>query len=512
MDKLAKIIGLVFLALALAGASAWLSSSLAAQSPLNQPSVSPPPSPVNLTKTSPSSELPDLVDLPSLANLAERIKPAVVNIFASKTVSNVKGPVEIERDGPPLPPDGFMDDYSERPRSPESPNPKSRPKRENSPPAKERVQGSGFVIDPEGFIITNDHVVEGAGDITVKFVDGREVIAQTVGRDPKTDLALLRLTESGPYPFITLGDSSQTQIGDWVLAIGNPFGLEHTVTKGIVSAQGRVIGASQYDDFIQTDASINPGNSGGPLLNLKGEVVGVNAMIFAGGEGIGFSIPSSLVKKIVARLKAHGYVERGFIGAVVQPLTSELATIFGLPNRDGALVADVVSGAPANKAGVKAGDVIVEFNGKPIKGIDDLTALASDAPIGEVAKVALVRDQKRLTLDLTMGRLDEPVPDTGPSVYRGLLDLGLTLREITPAVAEKLEGVTSGLLVEGIQEVSPAKLAGVEVRDIILEVDRRPVKTLEEYNAALRAHRHEDPVVLWLKRGDIASYLFIPLD
>jgi serine protease Do len=457
-----------------------------------------------------SSNGPDLVALPSLATVAERTKPAVVNIFAAKTVFNSRP--SLDRSGPPLPPDDFMDDYDDGPDLPDSSPPNSRPKGENPPPTKERVQGSGIVIDPEGFVITNDHVVEGAGEITVKFDDGREVEAKTVGRDPKTDLALLKLVEPGPYPFLTLGDSDKTQIGDWVLAIGNPFGLEHTVTKGIVSEKGRVIGASLYDDFIQTDASINPGNSGGPLLNLKGEVVGVNTLIFAGGEGIGFSIPSSLVKKIVQRLKDYGYVERGFIGAVIQPISSDLALAFGLPNRDGALIADVVKGAPANKAGIVPGDIIIEFNGKPIKGIDDLTSLASDAPVGQVAKVALIRDQKKVTLDLTIARLDEPVPDKGPIVRQGLLDLGLTLREITPQMAEKLEGVTSGLLVEGVQDNSPAKSAGIEVRDVILEVDRRPVKTLEEYNLALRVHRNEDPVVLWLKRGDMATYLFVTLD
>jgi serine protease Do len=314
------------------------------------------------------------------------------------------------------------------------------------------------------------------------------------------------LTKDGDYPFLVLGDSESTQIGDWLIAIGNPFGLEHTVTKGILSARGRVLGTGLYDDFLQTDAAINPGNSGGPLLNLKGEVVGVNAMIYAGGDGIGFSIPSRLVVKIVELLKTKGFVERGYIGAVVQPLTDDLAASFGLESKEGALVGDALVNAPASLAGIKPGDVIVEFDGQPVKGVDDLTALTSEATVGKEVRVALIRDQKKMTVGLTVSRLDEPVPDNGGGLGSAL-DLGLTLREINPETAKRL-GVPeeSGLLVEQTLANYPAREAGIMARDVILEIDRKPVKSLGEYNAALRSHPKDEPILLWLRRGERTIY------
>jgi serine protease Do len=365
-------------------------------------------------------------------------------------------------------------------------------------------------MDREGYVITNNHVVEGAQEILVKLDDDQEIEAEIVGRDPKTDLALLKLKKAGDYPFLKLGDSDAVQIGDWLLAIGNPFGLEHTVTKGILSARGRVIGTGPYDDFLQTDASINPGNSGGPLLNLKGEAVGVNAMIYAGGDGIGFSIPSRLVKRIVDRLKEKGYVERGYIGAVIQPLTDDLAASFGLKSKEGALVGDALANAPAALAGIKPGDVIVEFDGQAVKSVDDLTAFASDALVGQKATVALIRDRKKMTLSLVVSRLDEAVPDNG-APQGGILDLGLALREISPETAKRLNLAAEGLLVERTMENSPAREAGISPKDIILEVDRQPVKNLKEYNAALRSHHPGEPVLLWIKRGERSIYRSVPL-
>jgi serine protease Do len=446
--------------------------------------------------------------------VVDQAKPAVVNIFAVKAGQSLSN-IELRDNQAPLPPEDFLEDFLGP--GPEEPAPPKRapetPPRPRRAPPKEKVQGSGFIIDQAGLVITNDHVVEGAETIKVKLIDGREIEAEIVGRDPKTDLALIKLKTPDQYPSLRLGDSDQVEIGDWLLAIGNPFGLEHTVTKGILSARGRTIGAGPYDDFLQTDASINPGNSGGPLLNLKAEVVGVNSMIYAGGNGIGFSIPSNLVSRIVTRLREKGYVERGFIGVVAQPLTDELSAAFGLKNQDGALVGDALENAPASRSGIRAGDVIVEFNGQPVRRVADLTALATEAPVGQEVKVGLIRDGQRLNLNLTVSRLDEPVPDNGSEFKGAALDLGLTLREINPETANRL-GLEEreGLLVEQAQENSPAQVAGLQARDIILEVDHQRTRTLRDYNAALRTHPRGEPILMWVKRGDLSSYRAINLE
>jgi serine protease Do len=449
------------------------------------------------------------VTLPSIAPVVEKAKLAVVNIYSLKTVKTPTQPRN--RTGPPpIPPEDFFEDFMEEERPERPPNPEAPEGLVDPnvpPPVLERVQGSGFIVDKEGYVITNNHVVEWAEEITVKFGEEEEIPAEIVGRDPTTDLALLRLTKPGDYPYLVFGDSDKVNIGDWLLAIGNPFGLEHTVTKGVLSARGRVLGAGLYDDFLQTDASINPGNSGGPLLNLKAEVVGVNSMIYAGGSGIGFSIPSRQVKKVVELLKTKGYVERGYIGAVVQPLTDDLAASFGLKSKEGALIGDALPDAPASQAGLKPGDVIVEFDGRAVKGVDDLTALAAEATVGQKIQVAFIRDQKRMTADLTVSRLDEPVPDNGGSPQGLTLDLGLTLREINPETAKRL-GVTAeaGLLVEQSLANYPARNAGVFARDVILEIDQKPVKTLVDYHAALRSHTRGEPILLWLRRGERTIY------
>ena len=271
--------------------------------------------------------------------------------------------------------------------------------------------GSGVIVDPSGLVLTNNHVIEGARMIMVRLADEREVEAQVVGRDARTDLALLRLRDRGGFPTATLGDSDALRVGEWVVAIGNPFGLEQTVTAGIVSAKGRVIGAGPYDDFIQTDAAINPGNSGGPLLNTRGEIIGINSAIFSetgGSVGIGFAIPINLAKELIPQLKAKGRVSRGWLGVAIAPVTPDLAKRLGRPARDGALVAEVVPNGPAARSGVRAGDVIVAFQGKPIRRADELPRVTARAPVGSVVELKLLRGGEERAVKVKLGELPEP--------------------------------------------------------------------------------------------------------
>jgi serine protease Do len=428
--------------------------------------------------------------------VAQKASPAVVNIFTVKVVRNDR--YQSRRNNPRGfrgVPDEFLEEFFGFPVP---------PPREY----KERSLGSGFIFDPQGYIITNNHVVEGADDIKAKLDDGREISAEIIGRDPKTDLALIKLTSPGPYPYVSLGDSDMVNIGDWLVAIGNPFGLEHTVTAGILSARGRTIGVGPYDDFLQTDASINPGNSGGPLLNLFGEVVGINTIIIAGGNGIGFAIPSNVATKIIDQLKSTGRVNRGWIGVLIQEVTPEVAKGFGVQESQGALVGNVTDGSPAQNGGIRHGDIIVEFDGKPIKQFQELTTVVADTPIGKEVNVAVIRDAKRVTLKLTVGRLDDDSQASAgsPGASEGI-DLGLTLREITPEISSRLNlAETTGLLVEGVISGSLAAEVGIQPQDIILEIDRKPVKTLADYNTALRQHPKESPLLLWVKRGGQTIY------
>jgi serine protease Do len=371
--------------------------------------------------------------------------------------------------------------------------------------------GSGFIFDRDGFVITNNHVIEGADEIKVKLDDKTEIEAEVVGRDPKTDLALLKLKKSGNYPYISFGDSDQVRIGDWLVAIGNPFGLEHTVTTGILSARGRAIGAGPYDDFLQTDASINPGNSGGPLLNLSGEVVGINTMIIAGGNGIGFAIPSKLARKVVDQLRSRGHVERGWIGVIIQPLTEEMLKNFGVDSAKGALVGDVLKDTPAQKAGLRHGDIIVEFDGQPINELGDLTSTVADTPVGKTVTAVVIRDKKRINVKLTVDRMQDDTASIGGESSQ--LDLGLTLREITPEMAQRLNlAEPVGLLVEQVASNSLSDLAGVKPRDIILEVDHKQIKSMADFNSAVSAHPKEEPLLLWVKRGERNLYLPVPVN
>jgi len=377
----------------------------------------------------------------SFADLAEGLLPTVVNIATTQVVENQRGQ-EFEE---------FFKEFFER--------------RGTEPPPRERRRasslGSGFIIDPSGYIVTNNHVIADADEITVRLQDDTILKATVVGRDEKTDLALLKVESDKPLPATKWGDSEKTRIGDWVIAIGNPFGLGGSVSAGIVSARQRDINAGPYDDFIQTDAAINRGNSGGPMFNLDGEVVGINTAIFSptgGSVGIGFAIPSSLVKNIIAQLRENGEVRRGWLGVRIQTVTEELAEGLRLDTTQGALVASVTEGGPAEAAGIVQGDVVLEFNGRVVPDMRKLPRMVAETPIGEAVDVVVWRKGKRVTVKVDLGELDEEKvasiesqPD--PSDESGdIPDLGLALGAITPELRERfgLADKTDGVRCHGL--------------------------------------------------------------
>ncbi len=434
----------------------------------------------------------------SFADLVQKVKPAVVNISTTSIVKVPGGPFRDFFDGGggggPFG-DFFHQFFGEVP----------------DQELKQQSLGSGFIIDKEGYIITNNHVVEGAQEIKVKLADGREFKAKVVGRDPKTDLALIKISSFFEnLPSIPLGDSDKMRVGDWVLAIGNPFGLEETVTQGIISATGRVIGSGPYDNFLQTDAPINPGNSGGPLINLRGEVIGINTAIIQSGQGIGFSVPINVAKNIVPQLKKEGKVTRGWIGVSVQSLTPEIAQAFGMKGTTGALVGDVVPGGPADEAGMKRGDVILSFDGKDIKKMSDLPLIVAETPVGKTVEVKILRSGKELALRLKItempaGKIPSAVSPTAES-------LGLKVENITPMIAGEL-GLKdrSGVVVVGVAPGSAADDAGIQTGDVIKEVNREAVGDVNDYYAAMKKTGKNKPLLLLLKRGAQAFYVTIRL-
>ncbi|MEJ2695176.1 MAG: DegQ family serine endoprotease [Candidatus Sulfobium sp.] len=410
----------------------------------------------------------------SFAELAERVNPAVVNISTDTTVRVPGGPFS-QFFGPFF---GQMPDRE----------------------MKQKSLGSGFIIDSDGFILTNNHVVAGAQEIKVKLADGREYKAKVVGRDPKTDLALIKISSMFKnLPTLPLGNSDKMKVGDWVLAIGNPFGLGHTVTQGIISATGRVIGSGPYDNFLQTDAPINPGNSGGPLVNLEGQVIGINSAIIASGQGIGFAIPSNMAKQIVSQLKTKGKVVRGWIGVSIQTVTPAIAQAFGLKNDKGALVAEAVPNGPAQAAGIKQGDVIVSFNGKTINRMSDLPFIVAETPVGKTVPVTVVRNGKELTLNIKIAEM--PQGQAAGGTPAPAERLGLTISNITPQIRNEF-GLTdtSGVLVVNVSQGSLAADAGIQPGDIIKEVNRMPVKDVSDYESAIRKWEKNKPLLLLIKR------------
>jgi serine protease Do len=430
----------------------------------------------------------------SFAELAKKLSPTVVHIKVAKVERAGNFP------GPRIPEGPFGDFFKQFPQ-PAPQGPESRPV---------QATGSGVIISADGYILTNNHVVEGAREVLVTVGDKEEFKAQVVGRDPKTDLAVLKITPKANLPAAVLGDSEQLNVGDWVLAIGNPFGLSHTVTTGIVSAKGRVIGAEPYDNFIQTDASINPGNSGGPLYNLKGEVVGINTAIIPYGQGIGFSIPINTAKPLIPQLVAKGEVTRGYLGVNIQPLTPDLAKSLKLEETRGALVSDVTPGSPAAKAGILPGDVIVSFDKKTVEDARALSALVAETPVGHEAAVTVFRNAQKEVLPVVVGKFPSEKSEEEPSAKPAQGKWGLQLQDLTPQMAGRL-GIQAGqgVMVAGIQNGSPAERAGIQRGDVILEMNRQPVHSVDEARQFVAKAGEKDPLLLLVKRD--RGSLFIAL-
>ncbi len=423
--------------------------------------------------------------------VADRATPAVVNV----TTVPKRGP--IPEDAPERFREFFGEEFYER-------YFRQRPREE------QRASGSGVIVDPKGYILTNNHVIENAQEINVRLSDGRKLAAKLVGRDPKTDLAVLKVEAPAPLPVAELGDSDHLRVGQWAIAIGNPFGLDRTVTVGIISATARTrVGVTQYENFIQTDASINPGNSGGPLLNLDGKVIGINTAIVAAGQGIGFSIPINQAKEVMRQLIAGGRVVRGWLGIAIQDMTDELSGTFGVKEREGVLVADVMKGGPAEAAGVRPGDVIVEFNGGAIKEVPELQRRVAGVAPGQTVRLTVLRDKKPVRLSVKVGEMpaDEPAPAAAPDEE----GWGLRVEPLSADAALRLNiPVTRGLLVTEVAPGSPADRAGLRRGDVIVEAGRTPVEDPATLFRALAQLKPGERLLVYVTRpgaGGKSEYL-----
>jgi len=433
--------------------------------------------------------LPAQMPLPSgsFAAVADAIRPAVININTLSRGFQGRTPFE----------DFFGEEFYRRffGEVPER--------------IPERSLGSGVIVDPTGIALTNAHVVDRASDIEVITLDGGKHKAKVIGLDKKTDLAVLKLDEGkSNFRFARLGDSDKAHVGDWVIAVGSPFGLQATVTAGIISAKARQIGQGPFDDFLQTDAAINPGNSGGPLVNMQGEVIGINTAIVAGGSGIGFAIPSNMARKIYTELRDKGRVTRGWLGVSIQPLTPELAHEFGAKDPKGVLVNEVVSDSPAAKAGVQRGDILLEFDGKKLEGPGDLQRAVGLFAPDQVTKLKVWREQKEVALEVKIGQAPDE-RETQKRLGGGSRSLlGLEARPITPEVASRL-GLRSleGVLVARLEDGSPAAEAGIQRGDVIKQNNRQNVRNIADFERLTRDVKEGDRLTLLLQRGPTSLYV-----
>ena len=433
----------------------------------------------------------------SFSDLAERVKPAVVNISTTKVL---KGRSLGNPFGRSPFHDYFGDDFFNRFFG-------DIPERD----FKQKSLGSGFIISNDGYIFTNNHVVENTDKILVKISDGKEYEAKIIGTDPKTDIALIKIKPDNGLPIVEIGDSDILRVGEWVIAIGNPFGLEQTVTAGIVSAKGRVIGAGTYDNFIQTDASINPGNSGGPLFNMQGKVIGINTAIVAQGQGIGFAIPINMAKNILSDLKTKGKVTRGWLGVSIQDISEDIAKSMNYKNKKGVLVTDVFKDDPADKAGIKVGDVITEINGKQIKDTHDLLLTTAALHVGEKVVIKVLRDGKLISLTaLVAERKDKPEVAL---MKKSQQYFGINVQEISKELAKQLDVAQGvGLIVTEVEEGSPADNVGIQARDIIVQVNKVKVSTLKQYMAEMAKAEEKKNVILLIKRGNSNFFVGLHLE
>ncbi|MDP6787018.1 MAG: Do family serine endopeptidase [Rhodospirillales bacterium] len=436
----------------------------------------------------------------SFADLAQRLLPAVVNVSTSQAAKEGSGP-QLPQLPPGSPFEDFFKEFFER----NQPQQRRRPS---------RSLGSGFIVDSSGYVVTNNHVIEGADEITVVLQDDTRIPAEVVGRDPKTDLAVLKIKPTTRLQSVSFGDSDASRVGDWIIAIGNPFGLGGTVTAGIISARGRNINSGPYDDFIQTDASINRGNSGGPMFNLDGEVIGVNTAIFSpsgGSVGIGFAIPSTTVRLVIRQLIDDGQVRRGWLGVHIQTVTDELAENLGLDQTRGALVASVIKGGPAEAAKIKAGDVILTFDGKKVGEMRRLPRIVAETPVGKSVEALVWRDKAEIRLSVTVGELDEKEPQVasrGPGGGTGqeetFKDFGLTLSEVTPGLRKRYELAedAKGVVVTGVGEGGLAAEKGIRPGDLIVEVNQDEVNSIATVHDSIgKARQDGKKTVLFLVEG-----------
>ncbi|TAL12515.1 MAG: DegQ family serine endoprotease [Nitrospirae bacterium] len=433
---------------------------------------------------------------PGFTEVARAVTPAVVNITSRAARGHGRGQHDPEEFfGSPFGPFG-----------PQGPMPPREPRGGG--------MGSGVIVSPDGHIITNNHVVEGANELTVTLPDKREFKGRIIGTDPKTDLAVVKVDASG-LPFVRWGDASKLQVGEYVLAIGNPFGLNSTVTLGIVSALGRGrMGITQYEDFIQTDAAINPGNSGGALVNTAGELVGINTAIISqtgGSAGVGFAVPATMARPILESLVSTGKVVRGYLGVAIQDLTPDLAKSFGLKQAKGALVSSIAEDSPAERAGLKQGDVITAYQGKPIEEPAALQREVTRTPVGTKAVLKVIREGRDMDLTVTVGEQSERarVAGAGPAMENALA--GLEVQSLNQQMARELgiAGKASGVVVVGVEPGSLAERAGLAQGDVIREVNRQPVKSVKDYEKVAGNLKKDEPALLLINRRGASLFITI---
>ncbi|HYB92256.1 MAG TPA: DegQ family serine endoprotease [Candidatus Binataceae bacterium] len=441
----------------------------------------------------------------SFAPLVKRVRPTVVSVSVVQDVKMTGSPFgfgpgdEGEQGGPQGAPTDPFEQFR---------------RFFGEPPHKEHGLGSGVIVSPDGYILTNNHVVGNAEEIHVMLMDKREFTAKVIGKDPKTDLALIKIDTKEQLPAAVLGDSDKSEIGDWVVAIGNPFGFSLTVTAGIVSAKGRILGGN-YDDFIQTDASINPGNSGGPLFNTSGEVIGINTAIYSNSPrgsniGIGFAIPVNIARSVVDQLKNRGRVVRGWLGVEIQEVTADLAQSFGLAKPEGALVASVDSNGPAAKAGIERGDIIIKFNGHDVHDEHELPAFVAQTPVNKTVPLVLLRNGKERTVNVVVGELKEQEVASAKTEEPGG-SWGMQVGDLTPEIARQFHlDVEKGVVVRGVQPDSPAADADIQPGDVVLEINHDKVADVRDFIAhAKEAKAGKKQALLLIRRGSNTLYTVI---
>lgn len=482
-NKIVAGIGILLIGFLLGGVSFYMLGEISGKHRGYAP-VAPPNVPKQIVETS-----------RAFSEIASSVSPAVVNISTTKVM---------KRDSNPLFDDPFFDFFN--------------PFREFRTPKKWKEQslGSGVIVSPDGYIITNNHVIEQADEVRVTLLDKRSFRARVIGADSKTDVAVVKI-DAKDLPTVRWGDSDKLQVGEFVLAIGNPFGLSHTVTMGIISAVGRAnVGIADYEDFIQTDAAINPGNSGGPLVNIRGELIGINTAIFSrsgGYQGIGFAVPSNMVRLVMDQLEKKGKVTRGWLGVTIQELTPELSQKFGLKNGKGALVGDVAKSSPAEKAGIRRGDIILEFNGKAVKDVGNLRNMVAESKIGSELNLSILRGDKEYSVRVVIAELPKEISEASSGnapeeqAHEGLA--GLSVMELTKEVARQLglHKDEKGVVIVRVESGSGAEEAGIRKGDVIQEIDRKKVEKLADYNRIISSIRPDDTVLLFINRSGKKFYV-----